>query len=221
LYKEILHIKTYLSREKSSMPKARLLDAKPAPSAKAAARPGAQAVGVQAVGERGVSRHERAVTAFEYALWHLSSAFARWRRDCLAYLPNAELSGAEASILHIIHMNGTSKGLSDISRLLHRDDLSNIQYGLKKLLAHGLIQKADPRAPRKNVTYVSTRSGAGIVEAYLQLRRDVLLKLTARMVGATDAIENATTLMHVMIGIYDQAGNVVVGHGGAFGNLQP
>ncbi|MGE0733507.1 MAG: winged helix DNA-binding protein [Alphaproteobacteria bacterium] len=197
------------------MPKARILDAKAGLSARAAR------AGARAADERGLSRHERAVTAFEYALWHLGSAFARWRRDCLAYLPNADLSGAEASILHIIHMNSTAKGLSDISRLLHRDDLSNIQYGLKKLLAHGLIEKADPRAPRKTVTYKSTRRGAGIVEAYLKLRRDVLLKLTARMVGATDAIENATTLMHVMIGIYDQAGNVVVGHHGAFGNLQP
>ncbi len=32
-------------------------------------------------------RHERAVNAFEYAAWHLGSAFARWRRDCLASIP--------------------------------------------------------------------------------------------------------------------------------------
>src|SRR5262245_61900668 len=55
--------------------------------------------------------HERAVTAFEYAVWHLGSAFARWRRDCLALLPDGALSGAEASLLHVIHINGTAKGL--------------------------------------------------------------------------------------------------------------
>src|SRR5215510_16452887 len=87
--------------------------------------------------DEAAARHERAVTAFEYAAWHLGSAFARWRRDCLASIPGAGLSGAEASILHIIHLNGTPKGLAEISRLLHRDDLANLQYGIKKLVTLG------------------------------------------------------------------------------------
>ena len=35
--------------------------------------------GEKAVGES--LRHEQAINAFEYAIWHLGSAFARWRRD--------------------------------------------------------------------------------------------------------------------------------------------
>ncbi len=169
----------------------------------------------------GDAQQERAVTGFEYALWHLGSAFARWRRDCLAQLPGSDLSGAEASLLHVIHLNDTPKGLGEISRLLHRDDLANLQYGLKKLMSLGYIEKADARASRKNVTYRASARGRALIEAYLQLRRDVLLKLTGRLGGTTKAIEEATLLMHVMIGIYDQASNIVVGHGGALGSLKP
>jgi len=166
-------------------------------------------------------RHERAVTAFEYAAWHLSSAFARWRRDCLASLPGVDLSGAEASILHIVHLNGTPKGLSEISRLLHRDDLANLQYGLKKLLTLGYIEKADQKATKKNTTYRASAKGQALVEAYLQRRRDTLLRLTASLSGTTEAVEKATIMLHVMIGLYDQASNIVSGHGGALGNLEP
>jgi len=166
-------------------------------------------------------RHERAVNAFEYAAWHLGSAFARWRRDCLASIPGVELSGAEASILHIIHLNGTPKGLAEIARLLHRDDLVNLQYGLKKLLSHGFIEKADAKAAKKSVAYRTSAAGASVVEAYLQRRRDTLLRLTRTLHGTTEAIEEVAVMLHVMIGFYDQASNIVAGHGGGLGSLEP
>lgn len=166
-------------------------------------------------------RHERTVTAFEYAAWHLGSAFARWRRDCLASLPGVALSGAEASILHIIHLNGTPKGLAEIARLLHRDDLANLQYGLKKLLAQGFVEKADARAPKKSMTYRASAKGGALVEAYLQRRRETLLRLTRTLPGTTEAIDEVTIMLHVMIGLYDQASNIVSGHNGALGELNP
>jgi predicted MarR family transcription regulator len=176
---------------------------------------------VAAAPEDAAARHERAVTGFEYAAWHLGSAFARWRRDCLASIPGAGLSGAEASILHVLHLNGTAKGLAEISRLLHRDDLANLQYGIKKLMSLGYIEKADPKAPRKSVTYRASAKGQALVEAYLQRRRETLLRLTASLPGTSEAIENATVMLHVMIGLYDQASNIVAGHGGALGQLRP
>ncbi|MCK8779526.1 winged helix DNA-binding protein [Rhizobium sp. NTR19] len=166
-------------------------------------------------------RHEQAVNAFEYAIWHLGSSFARWRRDCLACLPETSLTGAEASILHVIHLNGTDKGITEISRLLHRDDMANLQYGIKKLLAQGYIEKANASAPKKNVAYRTSSKGAKLVEDYLTVRRETLMKLTDRMPGMTDAINEVTMMMHIMIGIYDQASNIVAGHGGPLGRLQP
>jgi predicted MarR family transcription regulator len=166
-------------------------------------------------------RHEQAINAFEYAIWHLGSAFARWRRDCLACLPGEALSGAEASILHIVHLNDTPKGIGEISRLLHRDDIANLQYGIKKLLAQGFLEKTNPKAPKKSVTYRTSAKGRKLVEDYLRLRRETLMRLTARVPGMTDTIGEVTTMLHVMIGLYDQASNIVAGHGGAIGKLQP
>ena len=76
---------------------------------------------------RDISPIEQTVNAFEYAAWHFGSAFARWRHDCLGATPANALGGTEASILHVLHLNGTAKGLSDVARLLHRDDLANLQ----------------------------------------------------------------------------------------------
>ena len=166
-------------------------------------------------------RHEEAINGFEYAIWHLGSAFARWRRDCLACLPDNALSGAEASILHIVHLNDTPKGIAEISRLLHRDDTANLQYGIKKLLAQGYLEKTNPKAPKKSVTYRTSAKGRKLVEDYLRLRRETLMRLTARVPGMTDTIGEVTTMLHIMIGLYDQASNIVAGHGGAIGKLQP
>ena len=104
-----------------------------------------------------ISPIEQTVNAFEYAAWHFGSAFARWRRDCLIAMPANSLGGTEASILHVLHLNGTPKGLSDVARLLHRDDLANLQYGLKKLLSLGFIDKASNGASRRNTTYLADR----------------------------------------------------------------
>lgn len=155
-----------------------------------------------------LTREDIALTHFEYAAWHLASAFAKWRRDCLASLPGTDLGGSEASILHIVHMNGTAKGLSEISRLLHRDDTANLQYGLKKLMADGLITKADDAVARKLTTYVVTGKGQQLIEAYKARREEILLGLAHALPGLADTIENTTNVLHVMVGLYEQASEI-------------
>ena len=168
-----------------------------------------------------ISPIEQTVNAFEYAAWHFGSAFARWRRDCLVAMPASALGGTEASILHVLHLNGTAKGLSDVARLLHRDDLANLQYGLKKLLSLGFIEKASNGASRRNTTYVPTESGRAIVDAYLQHRRDTLVRLVGSMSGTQDALQQATSILHVMTGLYDQASTILSSQIGDTLGLRP
>ena len=168
-----------------------------------------------------VSPIEQSVNAFEYAAWHFGSAFARWRRDCLIAMPANSLGGTEASILHVLHLNGTPKGLSDVARLLHRDDLANLQYGLKKLLSLGFIEKASDGASRRNTTYVPTESGRAIVDAYLQHRRDTLVRLVGSMSGTQEALQQATSILHVMTGLYDQASTILSSQIGDVPGLRP
>jgi len=168
-----------------------------------------------------ISPIEQTINAFEYAAWHFGSAFARWRRDCLGAMPAKELGGTEASILHVLHLNGTPKGLSDVARLLHRDDLANLQYGLKKLLSLGFIEKASNGASRRNTTYVPTESGRAIVDAYLQHRRDTLVRLVGSMSGTQEALQQATSILHVMTGLYDQASTILSSQIGDVLGLRP
>jgi predicted MarR family transcription regulator len=147
---------------------------------------------------------------FEYALWQLSGAFARWRRDCLASVSGVSLSGTEASILHVVHMNGTPKGLMEISRLLHRDDLPNLQYGLKKLQRLGLVEKRG--ASRKTMNYDATAEGNRIVEAFLRKRHETLMALLAHVADLPEGLREMITRMHLLTGIYDQSSELVRAH---------
>lgn len=152
--------------------------------------------------------YETKFSEFEYAIWHLGSAFARWRRDCLDAVSDVGLSSTEASVLHAIHMNGNPKGLMEISRLLHRDDLPNIQYGLKKLSQLGLIEKQG--SSRKNMTYSVSEDGSRIVDAYLRKRREVLLRLFQHVAPSSRDLDDLIMQMHVMIGLYDQSSDMVM-----------
>lgn len=152
--------------------------------------------------------YETKFAEFEYAIWHLGAAFARWRRDCLGSVSDVSLSSTEASILHAVHMNGTAKGLVEIGRLLHRDDMTNIQYGLKKLGQLGLIEKRGNS--RKNMTYAVSARGDEIIGAYLDQRRKVLLRLFQQVAPAPDDLDTLILQMHVMIGIYDQSGDLIM-----------
>jgi predicted MarR family transcription regulator len=168
-----------------------------------------------------ISPIEQTVNAFEYAAWHFGSAFARWRRDCLGAMPASALGGTEASILHVLHLNGTPKGLSDVARLLHRDDLANLQYGLKKLLSLGFIEKASNGASRRNTTYLPSSSGRAIIDAYVQHRRDTLVRLVGSMSGTQEALQQATSILHVMTGLYDQASTILSSQIGDTFGLRP
>lgn len=152
--------------------------------------------------------YEAKLVEFEYATWHLGAAFSRWRRDCLASVSEHNLSGTEASILHVVHMNGTWKGVTEICRLLHRDDLPNIQYGVKKLGQLGLIEKRGNS--RKNMTYGISEAGEIIVDAYLKRRREVLLQLFKQVAPGTEDLSDLIVQMHVMVGIYDQSSDLVI-----------
>lgn len=162
-------------------------------------------------GEPGAARlDERAWAEFEYALWQLGGAFALWQRECLASVTELNLSGTEAAILHVVHMNGVPKGVMEISRLLHRDDLPNLQYGLKKLQQLGLVAKRG--ASRKMMNYEVTEAGRKIVEAFLDQRRKTLFQLLDHVADLPEELRYMTTRMHLLTGIYDQSSDLVRTH---------
>lgn len=158
----------------------------------------------------GTKVDERAWAEFEYALWQLGGAFARWQKECLASVSELNLSGTEAAILHAVHMNGVPKGVMEISRLLHREDLPNLQYGLKKLQKIGVVAKLG--ASRKTMIYEVTDKGREVVEAFLDQRRDTLLALLEHVADLPGELRYMTTRAHLLTGIYDQSSDLVRTH---------
>ena len=166
------------------------------------------ATGTRHAGDEAVDA--RLWSEFEYALWQVGGAFARWQRDCIATVSDLNLSGTEASILHVVHINGTPKGLMEISRLLHRDDLPNLQYAIKKLIKLDLIQKTG--TSRKTMMYEVSAEGARIVAAFQEKRSATLLKMLSHVSGLPDELEEMITRLHLLTGIYDQSSDLVRSH---------
>jgi predicted MarR family transcription regulator len=155
--------------------------------------------------------YEVDLTELEFSLLRVSAAFERWRSDCMACCLDRAFSGADAAVLHVIRMHDRPKSISEIARLLNRDDLSNLQYGIRKLVKAGVIEKAGDSDSKKGVTYAVTELGCTITDKFTQFRRELLISLTKSM--STDiSFVDVARVLNLMSGIYDQASCIAAAH---------
>lgn len=108
-------------------------------------------------------------------------------------------------------MHDRPKGISEIGRLLNRDDQSNLQYGVRKLLKVGLIEKSKSGTSKKDVTYQVTDLGSDVTDRYTVFREELLISLT-RSIAEVHDLEAITRILRLMTGLYDQASCVAVTH---------
>ena len=155
--------------------------------------------------------HEISVTELEYSLFRVYEAFLRWQSECLAAVSGKRLSGPDNAVLHVIRMNDRSKAITEIARLLNRDDIANLQYSIRKLLAAGLIEKTGDSA-KKGVRYQVTAEGRDVTERYAKLRKALLMKLTRAFGDWESQVDDASRVLDLMTGIYDQAARVAATH---------
>ncbi len=149
-----------------------------------------------------------ALSEFEFSLERLFQAFYRWKSECLAAAGGFRLTGNDTAILNVIRMREQPKSLSDIARLLNREDMSNIQYALRKLLAEGLVEKANGAA-RKTTTYRVTAKGFDVTERYAELRAQVLMTLLGALGDNRGRAQDVAHYLDLMAGMYDQAAGQV------------
>ncbi|HYM02111.1 MAG TPA: winged helix DNA-binding protein [Stellaceae bacterium] len=135
-------------------------------------------------------------------------AFYRWKSECLAAASGCRLSGNDTAILNVIRMREQPKSLSEIARLLNREDMSNIQYALRKLLSEGLVEKANGAA-RKTTTYRVTEQGYVVTERYAELRSQVLMTMLHALGDNRDRFGEVGRFLDLMAGMYDQAAGQV------------
>lgn len=155
--------------------------------------------------------YEIGITELEFSIIRVSSAFERWQSDCLACCIGQSFSGSDTAVLHVIRMHDRSKSISEIGRLLKRDDQSNLQYGIRKLLKAGLIEKAKNGGSKKSVTYQASKLGREVTDDYASFRRELLVSLTSEMSGTQD-LDAISKVLNLMSGLYDQASCVAATH---------
>ena len=166
----------------------------------------------------GIDRHwhlartptELAVTDLEYALLRGGESFSRWKAECLASVGDFSHSGAETAFLHIIRMNDRPKTIHDLAHMTNRQDIPNIQYSLRKLVAAGLVARSG--AGRSGVTYEATELGRSVADRFARTRAAVLVAAVERVPGLAEQLVAAARTLELMTGIYDQATRVAATH---------
>ena len=169
---------------------------------------------------RGLDKHwhlatdgyEVGLTELEFAIMRVSEAFYRWQSDCLACCFPQSFSGADNAVLHVIRMHDRPKSISEIGRLLNRDDQSNLQYGIRKLVNVGLIEKSNASDNKRGVTYQVSDLGREVTDRYAEFREELLISLTKSMSDWEENLDRVARVLNLMSGMYDQASCVAATH---------
>lgn len=144
------------------------------------------------------------VTELEFGFMRVLEAFSRWVAAADQVVGLGELKHSEHIILHVIRMQSRPKSGVTIARLLNRDDLPNIQYNLRKLEGIGLIEK-HKETSGKVLTYSVTEKGEKLTDEYSELRSRILINKIKSLNDFDHRIEDATELLSMLTGIYEES----------------
>lgn len=152
------------------------------------------------------NENEIKVTDFELQLWRVFYGFQRWQEECERNANGSILSSNELAILHIIRMKNRPKTLTDIERLLNRNDTHNIRYSINKLLKIGFIKKTQSVYSGKNYYFEITEEGKKDTDNYSRMRKFILIHMFKE--SGLDLDEMAKNLTKIKA-IYDEADRAV------------
>lgn len=159
--------------------------------------------------------HEVALTEIEFSIFRIFGAFNRWMDDLAACCQqDAEqlCNGMDFALLNVVRMHDRPKSISEMGRLLNRDDLPNLQYSIRKLTKSGLIKKLGAQGNKKGATYTTTELGISATDKYVHYRRELLIPLTRAISEGDERMEQVANVLTLLSGIYDQAACVAATH---------
>ncbi len=155
----------------------------------------------------GKDPHDVSTTEFEWAVMRFFSAF---ERSCLQLSitgGSSDLSFQELVLLHVVGMQHHAQTSHSIARQLNRDDIQNLQYALRKLEKRALIGKSLGDR-NKTAHYSITSEGRECVELYAKIRAQLLTGRTELVSEIDEKLQEATQLLSVLTGIYDDVARV-------------
>lgn len=151
--------------------------------------------------------HEARITELEYGVLRFREAFEHWALQGMRAVLNVELSFEETCILHPLRMQARPTPVVTIARLLNRDDISNLQYSLRKLVSIGLV--AATRIKRvKGVNYTLTDTGTRAADEYAKLKRELLIRQTEDIAGLQGKVEGITRTLTMLTGLYEECARI-------------
>lgn len=150
-----------------------------------------------------------AVTRVELAMIRSIEAFDRWAYFLHRSVSRATLSTHDVRILHSIRMRGGAQNLSELLLFLNRNDVSTLQYSLKKIEQFGLIERVTGNSKRE-AGYRLTAVGSEVTTAFSTLREELLISLASDVRGLTDTLHQAAGALERLTGLYDQATQAVL-----------
>lgn len=156
--------------------------------------------------------HEIALTELEYSLFRSYESFSRWMKECVMAASGFNMSANDCAILNVISMRDRPKGITEIARLLNRDDNTNIQYSIRKLTQDKLVEKTSTDNRRKGVRYRTTSAGNKVVQRFVALRKGLLIEMTESIRAMDDQLANGSKILDIMTGMYEQAALVAATH---------
>ena len=150
---------------------------------------------------------EFAATEFEWSLVRWTQAFERYQREALSRMRQSNLTTSEALILHIIRMQDRTKSTGMIANLLNRDDIQNIQYSLRKLVAEKLIKKVKDGAG-KSYNVAVTEKGRKLTDGLAKLRRNFLIQQLTNLESGEQRLLDAAKMVSMMTALCNEAGSI-------------
>ncbi len=159
-----------------------------------------------------VSEKAVELSEVEYGLIVASNAFGMWMVKAMSAAlaemeQSADLGVLDILCLHSVNHRGRGKKLADICFKLNVEDSHTVNYALKKLVKHGLVQS---EKLGKEVFYGSTQQGEALCIAYRDVRESCLVDEYAAF-DSCGGKPNAASLSEVarqlrlLSGLYDQA----------------
>jgi predicted MarR family transcription regulator len=149
------------------------------------------------------------LTRVELAMIRAVEAFRRWAFFLHKSVGGTQLGAEDIWLLHSIRMRGGAQNLSELLLFLNRNDVSTLQYSLRKIEQAGLIERVTGNSKRE-AGYRLTDRGLGITDEYAAVRQELLVSLVGDINGFAAGLDGAAATLERLTGLYDQSTHAVL-----------
>ena len=138
----------------------------------------------------------------EFAVTMMNHAYQRWITRCADAAGAPGMAPMEVLVLHMTLHRDRPKTLADLCLMLNVEDTHLVNYAIRKLKEHGLIETG---RKGKEKTVAITEAGAALCRRYREVREALLIETAAAIGVDPEEMSRLAALMRALSGSYDQA----------------